>query len=100
MITQFKNLKGIKPPPVALVGKKIAIEEVLNKIIIVHHYRVKQSKFYESGQCIYIQISFENEKRVLFTGSYGLLHYLEQIQPDQFPVEATIIKDNKWFHFK
>jgi hypothetical protein len=90
---------GIKRMPVPLVGKKIPVIEVLNSLIVVFNYREKPSNYYESGICLHIQIEFENEKRVIFTGSTGLLYYLKQMAEDEFPFQATIIKDNKYYHF-
>ena len=84
-----------------LKGKKISIDEVLNKEIIVEAYRIANSKYDDkgNGKCLYLQIKLDNEERVVFSGSVVLQDIIEQVPADDFPFQTTIIKRNKRYEF-
>lgn len=96
---RFKDLAHkIQPVIPKFVGKKIPVTQILNKEIIVYHYKLFPSKF-STKKCIHMQIAFNNTKHVIFTDSIGLITILEQLDPDDFPFIGTIIKDNKFYQF-
>lgn len=74
-----------------LTGEKLEITEIINKNITVLDYRAGDSKYSRDGTCLTLQIEYEGEKRVIFTGSRVLL---EDIQKPEvtFPFTTTIIK--------
>ena len=66
-----------------LDGKKISMEEVLEREIIVLNFRVKDTKFTDAKnpQCLTVQFSFvdrPDDRRVVFSGSSVLIRQLEQ----------------------
>jgi hypothetical protein len=95
---------NIKIPERGFEGDKIKISRVLNREIVVHHYKIEDSKVkvYQekgSGKCLHLQISFNNEMHVLFTGSRVLIESIKQIPENQFPFTTTIIEENSRFIF-
>lgn len=79
------------------VGDKISINEVLNKEIIVCKHKVGDSKF--KNTLLTIQIKFNNEDRIIFTGSKSLEVVLEKVGKDNFPFKTTIKKSNNTYYF-
>lgn len=79
-------------------GEKIKIGRVINREIIVHDFRIEPSKF--SGQCLYLQIEIDGAKRVVFTGSQGLLQVIQKIPKTEFPFTTTIVEENERYEFK
>lgn len=72
-------------------GLKIEPYKILDENIIIHHYKIEPSKFPNKGDCLTMQISYREEKRVVFTSSNGLMRILNQVPEGRFPVR-TIIK--------
>lgn len=85
----------------AYVGKSIEAEELFDKEIIVHHFKIGPSKYPEkgNGKCLTIQIEFEGKKRVLFTGSGVLMEQIVQVEESGFPFKTTIKRVEKSFKF-
>lgn len=86
-----------------LTGDKIDITSVLDKEITVIDYRTKDSKYSRDGTCLTLQILFEGNTHVIFSGSAVLLGDLEKVPISDFPFTTTIIKvviDNKKFFLK
>ena len=97
----FKDF-GIKPKESKnLIGEKIAIKKILNKLVSVEFYRIEPSKYPDSGNVnrLNMQIVYNEDKRVVFTGSKGLMDVIQQIPPENFPFETTIIEQNEAFFF-
>ena len=83
-------------------GDKIKMSKILNREITVHDYKIEDSKVFKdrgSGKCLHLQISFNNEKHIVFTGASGLIEMIEQVPKDKFPFTTTIIQDNERFKF-
>ncbi len=81
-------------------GKKIGIDEILNKSIIVNDFKVKDSKFTDgSGICLTLAIVFETEERVVFSGSKVLLDFLKKLSKQDFPFTAAIKKEYRAYKF-
>ena len=69
----FKEL-GISKGVNQFVGDKIKIDRIFNCEITVHSFEIKDSKIEEdkrkkgaSDKCLYLQIHYKGEKRVVFT---------------------------------
>jgi hypothetical protein len=90
---------AIAPPEKGMVGEKIKISYVLNRPIEVHRFEIKPSKQDASGECLYLQIVLNGEKRVLFTGSKYLIQTIRQVPKKNFPFTTTIISDNERYLF-
>lgn len=95
---QFSEF-GIKPSLPGFIGDKIKIERVLNRKIIIHDFRIEDSKFGNKTKCLYLQIELNATKHIIFTGSYGLLEQIQQVPKSEFPFTATIIKENDRYEF-
>ncbi len=80
------------------VGDKIKVSRVLNKEIEIIDYRIEPSKF--EGNRLFMQITIDGEKRVVFTGSKFLQQMIEEVPKNKFPFTATIIEDNERYEFR
>lgn len=94
----FKDM-GIKVSSRAFVGDSIKIERILNREIQVLYHKIEDSTKKAGTKCLYLQLEFENQKRVLFTGAQALLEAIQQIPASEFPFTTTIVKDNDRFEF-
>ena len=102
-MNQFSQF-NIKIESQSFEGDKIKMSKILNREIVVHHYKLEDSKvksFQEkgSGKCLHLQISFDNRKHVVFTSANGLIEVIKQIPEDGFPFTTTIIEENERFKF-
>lgn len=83
-----------------LEGDKIKIDDILNEEIIIHNYRIKDSRYSknESGKYLTLQISKneKDEKKVVFTGSDVLIEQMEKYGRE-LPFAATIRKINRYY---
>jgi DNA-dependent RNA polymerase auxiliary subunit epsilon len=50
-------------------------------------------------KCLYIQIQYEGENRLLFSGSKYLLEMILAVKEEDFLFKATIKKEYKSLHF-
>jgi hypothetical protein len=83
-------------------GDKIKISKILNREIVVHYYKIEDSKVFKekgTGKCLCLQISYNNEMNIIFTGSSGLIDVIQQIPEDGFPFRTTIIEENDRYKF-
>lgn len=103
MATKFSDL-GIKAAGgKEFKGDKIEMYEVFKKEIIVHHYRIVDSKHPKQGsdKRLDMQITIDGKLRMLWTSSVNLIRTIQQVPEDKFPLEVTIVKtDNKRFEFR
>jgi hypothetical protein len=95
---------NIKAPTKGFEGSKIKISRILNKEIVVHDFKIEESKvpaFREkgSGKCLHLQISFDNEMHVVFTSGTGLIETIMQVPRDQFPFTTTIVEEDDRYKF-
>lgn len=90
----FRDL-NITDESTQFTGSKIGIDYVLNQRITVLDFAIKDSKYKEkgNGKCLHLQIEYNGEKRVLFSGSVKLMRTLEMIDRDSLPFTTTIVKD-------
>jgi len=96
--SQFK----IKEPSKGYEGDKIKMSKILNREIVVYHFKIDDSKCFKergSGKCLQLQISVDNEKHIVFTSAGGLIEVIQQIPDEGFPFTTTIVKDNERFKF-
>jgi hypothetical protein len=78
------------------------MSKILNREIVVHAFKIEDSKVFKekgSGKCLQLQISFNNEKYVVFTGASGLIEVIQQIPANGFPFTTTIAQENERFIF-
>lgn len=98
-MTKFSEL-NIKPRVQGMEGEKKQIHEVLNVEIMIHSFRIEDSKFKDKGdKCLWMQISIDNKKHPLFSGSRVLIDEIQRVPEDKFPFTATIIRNGKRLEF-
>ena len=80
-----------------LDGKKMGVDAVLNKEILILDFRAgNRSQFKEGGLYTTIQFEIDSERHVLFTGSEVITDQLQRYK-DHLPFVATIRKINKYY---
>lgn len=90
------NEFGIKPSINSLQGDKINIKKILNREITVHDFRIEDSKYGNGGsKCLYLQISLNSTKHVVFIGSKNLIDTIQQVPKEDFPFITTIVIENE-----
>jgi hypothetical protein len=97
-MNNFKDL-GLRPSSVGMAGEKVKIERLLNKEIVVLHFRIEDSNKKAGTKCLWLQIELEGQKRVLFTGAQALIEVIQKVPAAHFPFTTTITKDNERFEF-
>jgi hypothetical protein len=85
-------------------GDKIKISKIMNREIIIHDFKIEDSKvkeFRENGteKCLHLQIELSDEKRIVFTSSGGLMEAIQRVPKTGFPFTTTIVRDNDRFMF-
>ena len=83
---------------IPLDGRKIKIEDILDKEILVLAIRVKPSKFGKTAACLTIQLELAGERYVCFTGS-AVLGEQAQAYQAELPFVATVKKIDKYYTF-
>ena len=93
-----KRFSDFADEPVALEGKKIKIDDILNSEIEIMGYRLTDSKFPKgkSTQCLMIQFRQNGELKIVFTGSNVLAKQCEQYKKE-FPFFTEIKKIGRYF---
>jgi hypothetical protein len=84
-------------------GRKLSLDSVLGRLIIIHRYRIADSKFEDASnpRCLMVQFEFagENGERfVFFSGSSVLMNQLETYK-DKIPFSTIIKKMGRYFTF-
>jgi hypothetical protein len=93
---------NIQAPSRGFEGEKVKMNKILNREIVVHDFRIEDSKVFKekgSGKCLQLQISFSNEKHVVFTSASGLIEVIQQIPANGFPFTTTIVEENDRYIF-
>lgn len=83
-------------------GDKIKMSKVLNREVVVHHFKVDDSKVFKekgTGKCLCLQISLNGVKHVVFTSSRGLIDAILQVPTNGFPFSTIIVEENERFMF-
>lgn len=94
----FKEF-NIAPRINAFVGEKIQVQKLFNTPIIVHAFKVEDSKKKAGTKLLTLQIEKAGEKRIVFTGSTVLIDMINRVPQNEFPFETTIRGDNDYFEF-
>jgi hypothetical protein len=101
-MNKFSEFADTAATPI-MDGRKIALDDILNKEIVVLRYKVKKSKFTDAKNpdCLTVQFAYpekEAEHFVFFSGSSVLMEQLDKYK-DKIPFTATIKKIGKYFTF-
>ena len=97
-VKEFKSF-GIKPDTEKFTGESISIKKLFDKPIIVHKYKLTESKFEGKGNRLDMQITFKDELRVVWTGSQNLISMINQVPKTEFPFSTTIVDNDGTYLF-
>jgi hypothetical protein len=97
---QFKDF-GITAPAPAFAGDKIKMSKILNKQIIIHRYKIEDSKFKDkgNGKRLDMQIELKGTNYIVWTSSVVLQETIKQIPAENFPFTTTIVLENERYEF-
>ncbi len=100
-IKKFSELK-ITMHDLPMVGERIQLRKILDTEIIIHHFKIEESKYpkKENDKCLYLQLSLEGKKRVAFSIAKTLMKTLEQIPKENFPFSTKITNENERYEFR
>lgn len=93
---------GIKPELKSFSGDKIKISKVLNKEIVIHDFKIEDSKLSElkgNGKCLHLSLEYSGNKHVLFTGSTVLQDMILKVDRTKLPFTTTIIEQDERYEF-
>ncbi|MCX6232642.1 MAG: hypothetical protein NTZ33_13985 [Bacteroidetes bacterium] len=91
---QFSDF-NIKIVSKGFEGNKIKMAKLLDNEIIVHHYKIEDSKIYKgkgNDKCLHLQISINGEKRVVFTSGIELIEAIQKVPEEGFPFKTVIVE--------
>lgn len=97
-VKRFAEL-GIEVECDSMLGEKIKISKVAGREILIKDFRITESKYPNSKQCLTIQIEISGETKVVFTGSSMLCKQIRKIHLEDFPILATINLVNESYQF-
>ena len=60
------------------------------------HYKIADSTKKAGTKCLYLQIEYDGQKRVLFTGASALLEAIKMVPETGFPFTTTIVKNDRF----
>jgi hypothetical protein len=92
---------GITVDSAPMTGEKIKINRIVNKEIEVLDYELNESKFNaeKCRKCLKLQIKYEDELRIIFTGACMLIQAIQKISKSMLPFKTTIIETNGFYQF-
>ncbi|CAB4126421.1 RT_Bac_retron_I domain containing protein [uncultured Caudovirales phage] len=96
-VITFKDIALPEVPSRQFTGDKISVNQIINREIEVHAYKIEPSKF--DGMRLTMQIMVGGNKRVVFTGAKKLQEDLERIDKACFPFKTTIISNDRQLEF-
>jgi len=96
----FKDF-GIKAPAPAFAGDQIKMNKILNKQIIIHRFRIEESRFKDkgNGKRLDMQIEVSGIIYIVWTSSVVLQETIKQIPAASFPFTTTIVLENERLEF-
>lgn len=98
----IKRFSDFAKEELRLDGKKIKIDDILNKDIIVMSYTLADTKYGKNkcGKYATVQFNYEGneEKYIFFTGSDILIEQLSRYK-EEIPFETEIKKINRYYTF-
>lgn len=98
---RFTDLKINKGQSSAFQGEKISIHALFDREITIHAYRISPARFNteRTDKYLQMQISIDDQKRVVFTTSKVMMDIIEQIPSQDFPFVTTLIKKDQRYEF-
>jgi hypothetical protein len=84
---------------VAFPGFQLNIDRLLNKTITVHKFKIEPSKQKAGTEYLTMEIMYEGERRIVWSGGKALIDAIRQTADEDFPFETTIIKNDRQYQF-
>lgn len=81
-------------------GNRIFCEEILDQPIVVHSYEIRPSNKKAGTDYLYVQITYKNEMRLLWSASIYLMKDLSNVPIEGFPFNAKVVRNYKSFSFR
>jgi len=81
-------------------GPKMYPEDLLNKEFTVHFSEIRPSTKKHGEEFLYLQITLDGTKRLLWSSSKYLIKAVKEIPESGFPFNTKIIKINQHFEFR
>lgn len=97
-MNSFKDF-NISPQVSTFRGDKIPVKKLLNLPIKVLDFKLEPSKQKPGTELLTLQIEKSEEKRIVFTGSSGLISQVKQLSKDKLPFTTVIKGDNEYYEF-
>lgn len=99
-MNSFKDF-NIAPPAPSFSGDKIKMNKILNREIIVHKYRIEESKFKDkgNGKRLDMQIEINGHMHLVWCSSVVLQDMIGKIPASSFPFKTTIVLENERYEF-
>ena len=99
-LKSFKSL-NVPMPSIGFEGTKIDIQELIDRDIILHDFKIEDSKFPKPGKekCLHLQVAIGEIKYVSFTPTLRLIRQATSIEKGQLPITTKIIRAGKSLEF-
>ena len=99
---EIRKFSDFAKDELRLDGKKIRIDDILNKDIIILGYRLSDSHYSKnkSGKYVTVQFEYENDenKNIFFSGSDIIIDELKKYESN-IPFETKVVKINRYYTF-
>ncbi|MDR0967596.1 MAG: hypothetical protein LBL75_02060 [Rickettsiales bacterium] len=96
-MTDIHSFSDFAEPRFGLSGVKRRISDILDTPLVALAYKIIPSKK-NSGECLQLQFTINNEKFIVFTGSAVLIDQCKTYT-EKFPFNAKIQKIDRYFSF-
>lgn len=99
-IKSFKSL-NVPLPSIGFEGTKIDIQNLIDRDIVLHDFKIQDSKFPKPGKekCLHLQVAIGEIKYVSFTPTIRLIKQVAGIEKEQLPITTKIIRAGKSLQF-
>ncbi|WP_286385121.1 hypothetical protein [Myroides odoratimimus] len=75
------------------------MDRILNTEIVVYGYDIKDSTVKAGTKLLTLQISRNETKHIVFTGSKVLQDMIQQVPKENFPFKTTIVRESERLEF-
>lgn len=75
---------------VGFIGEKIPIAKLINKDVYVLDFKIEKSKKKEGTDCLVLQIKYQGDNRVVFTGAKILIQQIMLVDKKDLPFMVKI----------
>lgn len=91
---RFSDLGIGQPKLKNMIGNKISLSDVLNIEVEVISFKISPSHKFPQKELLTLQLKVNDQYRILFSSSTGLIDQVNRAKEDDFPFFAKIVKVN------